>query len=126
MIHSGVLLCSYIFSVFREIMSLSNALIYNNRLLCGSAEVASGRLHLPHLPPHHPPPPLLTGSDGSRGTDDDGVCWMERAIDPDSPVVFLNTDKCSGATETIIGDHICNEFEANLVWELIQNMIRVS
>ena len=92
-------------------MSLSNTLIYNNRLVCGSEEVASSRLSLPHLPP----PPL---SDCDKG-------WMERAIDPGQPVVFLNTDRCSSARETIIGDYICNEFEASLVRELVLTMIKV-
>lgn len=96
----------------REIMSLSNTLIYNNRLVCGSEEVACGRLSLPL----RPSPPLSGGCDQS---------WMERAVDPDRPVVFLNTDSCSRARETIIGDHTCNEFEANLVRELVLTMIKV-
>ena len=93
-------------------MSLSNALIYNNRLVCGSEEVASGRLSLPRLPP----------GGGGGGLES----WMERAIDPDMPVVFLNTDSCGDtARETIIGDHICNEFEACLVRELVLTMTKV-
>ena len=96
----------------REIMSLSNTLIYNNRLVCGSEEVACGRLSLPL----RPSPPLSGGCDQS---------WMERAVDPSQPVVFLNTDSCSRARETIIGDHTCNEFEANLVRELVLTMIKV-
>ena len=96
-------------------MSLSNALIYNNRLVCGSEEVAHGRLSLslPHLAP--PPSP---GSGCDKG-------WIERAIDPSQPVVFLNTDGCSSARETVIGDYICNEFEASLVRELVLAMIKV-
>ena len=100
--------------ICREIMSLSNALIYNNRLVCGSEEVASGRLSLPHLSSPLPLPP----SGGDKG-------WLERAIDPSQPVVFLSTDRCSSAKETIIGDYICNEFEAGLVRELVLAMIRV-
>ena len=96
-------------------MSLSNTLIYNNRLVCGSEEVACGRLSLPHLSPL-PLPPLSGGHDQR---------WMERAVDPGRPVVFLNTDSCSCARETIIGDHTCNEFEANLVRELVLIMIKV-
>ena len=98
-------------------MSLSNELIYNNRLVCGSEDVASGRLSLPHLSP--PSRPLsLPPCGGDKG-------WLERAIDPGRPVVFLNTDRCSTAREAIIGDYICNEFEAGLVRELVLAMIKV-
>ena len=97
-------------------MSLSNALIYNKRLVCGSEEVASGRLSLPLLPPPLAPPTAPNGVD---------MGWLERAVDPDSPVVFLNTDRCSDAMETVIGDHICNDFEANLVREVVMTLIEV-
>ena len=94
-------------------MSLSNTLIYNNRLVCGREEIALGRLHLSQFTP-----PLLTNAP------DFG--WIERAVDPGSPVVFLNTDRCSDAMETLIGDHICNEFEAQVVKVLVQTLIKAS
>ena len=98
-------------------MSLSNTLIYNNRLVCGSEEVASGRLSLPLRPPPLAPPTAPVRAD---------VGWLERAVDPDSPVVFLNTDRCSDAVETVVADHICNDFEASLVRELVTTLIKVS
>ena len=109
-------------------MSLSNALIYNERLVCGNEEVASGRLRLPNLPPPLAPPPFLLtiGLGAVRGEDSDGdKGWMAKAVNPDYPVVFLNTDRCSDAMETIIGDYICNEFEAKLVRRLVQTLIEV-
>ena len=108
-------------------MNLSNLLIYNKRLVCGSEEVASGRLRLPHLPPPLAPPPAASREPsilhGDSGDSDSG--WMGKAVSPDCPVVFLNTDRCSNAKETIVGDYICNEFEANLVRELVQTLIKV-
>ena len=104
-------------------MSLSNALIYNKRLVCGSEEVASGRLQLPYHPPPLAPPPFLLRADSGAVNGDEG--WMGKAVNPDYPVVFLNTDRCSDAMETIIGDYICNEFEAKLVRRLVQTLMKV-
>uniref|UniRef100_A0A7N0U5B7 DNA replication ATP-dependent helicase/nuclease n=1 Tax=Kalanchoe fedtschenkoi TaxID=63787 RepID=A0A7N0U5B7_KALFE len=56
----------------QEIMQLSNALIYGNRLRCGSPEIASSRLEFSNL--------RLTS------------CWLRKALDRDRPVIFINTD----------------------------------
>ena len=60
-----------------EIMLLSNSLFYDHQLKCGSVGVASGRLLLPL-------PDRLSS---------DLPDWFRRAVSPDHPVVFLNTDK---------------------------------
>ena len=60
-----------------DIMLLSNTLFYNHQLKCGNVGVASGRLLLP-LPESLP----------SNSPD-----WLCQAVDPDKPVIFLNTDK---------------------------------
>ena len=58
-------------------MLLSNTLFYNHQLKCGSEGVASGRLAV------QPPDGLMA----------DSPPWLRRALTPDQPVVFLNTDK---------------------------------
>ena len=60
-----------------DIMLLSNTLFYDHQLKCGSVGVASGKLLLP-----------LFDEFPSNLPD-----WLCRAIDPNQPVVFLNTDQ---------------------------------
>ena len=65
------------FDPHSEIMLLSNTLFYNHELKCGDVGVASGRLLLPH------PAGLSEHSPG----------WLRDAVNPDKPVIFLNTDQ---------------------------------
>jgi DNA replication ATP-dependent helicase Dna2 len=58
-----------------EIMEVSNTLIYDQRLICGSEDVAMGRLSLT---------PSLSYSQYTP--------WLIRCIEPEVPVVFVNTD----------------------------------
>ncbi len=66
-----------------DIMFLSNSLVYNSRLKCGSEGVASSRLCVPRLPQLH------------KEVWQSREAWLWRAVDPDQPVVFLNTDAVS-------------------------------
>ena len=110
-----LLMVQYIVSSFvSEIMSLSNTLIYNNRLECGNDNVASGTLHLPNPSHLH----TLTAHSNKK--------WLNTVIDPQIPVLFVNTDKCLGAIESSTGDQMCNGFEAAIVKEVILNLIEVS
>ena len=67
-------------------MLLSNTLIYNHQLVCGSADVANSRLLIPHWEsmtyPHH-------------------EWWLQSTLDPANPVIFLNTDKARLITRLI-------------------------
>ena len=62
----------------KDIMSLSNLLIYNGRLKCGSAAVANQMLKLNVYPTQASP------------------LWMREAMSPERRVVFLDTDGCPG------------------------------
>lgn len=93
-------------------MNLSNALIYNNRLECGSEDIALATLHLPN--PSH----LHTLTSHKE--------WLSTVLNPQAPVLFLNTDRCLAATEVSNGDQICNSFEASIVRQITHNLIEVS
>ncbi|CAN0842535.1 DNA replication ATP-dependent helicase/nuclease JHS1, partial [Linum grandiflorum] len=54
------------------IMQLSNALIYGDRLQCGSSEVANTKLKVPNLK--------------------SCSSWLQEVLNPDRAVVFINTD----------------------------------
>ena len=98
-------------------MSLSNSLVYNEGLQCGSDAVAGGRLHLPFFPfSSHPPLDVLAGKDD----------WMDRVLDPRLPVLFLDTDSCIAATEDVQGEQICNKWEADLTAKLVAKLLLVS
>ncbi|XXQ39405.1 DNA replication ATP-dependent helicase/nuclease [Plasmodiophora brassicae] len=87
------------------ILSLSNSLIYSNALVCGTDKVASARLHLPA--PKRLPRVTVPGA-----TFD----WLGRALDPERPVLFLNTDAVP-APDGHRGEQ--NETEAELVLALL-------
>lgn len=67
----------------KEIMSLSNVLIYNGRLECGSPVIATQRLTLS---------PLNSANDHSTPTPSH-LSWIDNVLDPEKPVVVLNYDE---------------------------------
>ncbi|MES1914139.1 MAG: hypothetical protein MHM6MM_006259, partial [Cercozoa sp. M6MM] len=70
-----------------EIMSLSNALVYQERLRCGSAQVAAQRLD------------LSAGHRGDTASDSDTV-FLDTVLSAANPVVFVDTrGHCRDSTE---------------------------
>jgi DNA replication ATP-dependent helicase Dna2 len=76
-----------------HVMLLCNELIYENRLTCPAQEVRDARLALPFFP-------LFRGmsTPGQQQQQQQqfvlksAPAWLQRALDPAQPVVFLNTD----------------------------------
>jgi len=112
-----------------DIMLLSNRLIYNGRLKCGTPAVASRLLEIPNLErglsAHHhtskslPASPQVTSICLSTPT-----CWLRLALDPSSRCRFLNTDAIPTAREAASGSRITNALEATLTAHLITSLIR--
>uniref|UniRef100_UPI00398EB479 DNA replication ATP-dependent helicase/nuclease DNA2 isoform X2 n=1 Tax=Pristiophorus japonicus TaxID=55135 RepID=UPI00398EB479 len=91
------------------IMSLSNRLIYNGKLVCGSEQVATATLQLPkwgELVAHS----LLDS-------------WLKEALEPTKPVCFLNTEKVP-APETDEQCGLSNLIEAELVYCLTSMLLK--
>ena len=63
-----------------SICQVSNDIAYKGALLCGNDEVRNRRLDLKHFP-------AIDLDEKSRK-----LAWLHQAIDPDFPVVFINTD----------------------------------
>lgn len=86
-----------------DIMAISNRLVYQNRLVCGSKEVAGQKLAIKIL-------------DKARNLFDDKLdnSWVMRALDPKSRVVFFNHDSIP-AYERVVGESVTNEAEIELV-----------
>lgn len=62
-------------------MSLSNMLVYEGKLECGSEKVSNATVNLPNLKKLK-----LDLGDASK-------TWLKEVLDPDTPVCFLNTEK---------------------------------
>lgn len=61
-------------------MSLSNKLVYDGKLECGSEKVSRAIIDLPNLK-------KLKLEESSSET------WLKETLDPNNPVCFLNTEK---------------------------------
>lgn len=104
-----------------DIMSISNRLIYGNRLVCGTREletkklsgVTRARLSALHL--HNR---ISRDSCGHSGS----VCWLDDIIDPDRRVVYLNTDFIPEAREEKTHDQIINRAESTLVTHIVEGL----
>ncbi len=105
------------------ICQISSEAIYGGQMRCGNEKVRSQLLNLPGFPSLLPPP----CSEGS-------ISWLHSVIDPERPVVFVDTDKIiekghSGrhkeafvALEGKLGGSIVNKTEAKLVWHVLNGM----
>lgn len=93
-----------------DIMLLSNTLFYNHQLRCGSVGVASSRLLLP-LP---------------AGLSAHSPAWLQKAVDPDQPVIFLDTDQLEGGRENASsGDNrVWNITEVEVVSKLVCTLLQ--
>ncbi|XP_050237570.1 DNA replication ATP-dependent helicase/nuclease JHS1 isoform X2 [Mercurialis annua] len=76
------------------IMELSNALIYGDRLRCGSSDIANAKLEFSSLKLH--------------------ASWLKEALDPNRPIVFINTDMLA-SIEAKDGKAVNNPVEAYII-----------
>ncbi|KAM7423902.1 hypothetical protein PAMA_000323 [Pampus argenteus] len=102
----------------RQIMSLSNCLMYEGRLECGSERTASALLTLPFL--------LSVQSELSSFSEthpQQDVAWIQAVLLPSNPVCFLD---CSvvPALETVEQGGVSNHTEAVLVHMLLSLMLK--
>mmetsp|Transcript_6497 Transcript_6497/g.8514 ORF Transcript_6497/g.8514 Transcript_6497/m.8514 type:complete len:193 (+) Transcript_6497:5-583(+) len=91
-----------------EIMLLCNTLVYNNKLKCGNESVANRRLALSKFPAAMPP--------CKNGIEAD---WLRLTVDPNKPVIFLDTDRIPRAKET--GSR--NKLEAEICMKVIETIV---
>jgi len=106
-----------------EICQLSNEIIYGGCLKCADKNVRLQRLELPGFPEN-----IAAASSSPAGVSS----WLSRALDPENPVIFLNTD-----TETVPGagfeelerrsgggtGSIVNDTESNLVCVVVASLL---
>jgi DNA replication ATP-dependent helicase Dna2 len=109
-----------------DIMLLSNTFIYSGRLKCGTTAVASRQLT--HSNPnglatyHHKERSNKPFVEARCASPSSPTCWLSRALDPASPVIFINTDAISTSLEFAAGSRI-NALEAKLVAQLTVSLL---
>uniref|UniRef100_A0A8C3NI57 DNA replication ATP-dependent helicase/nuclease n=1 Tax=Geospiza parvula TaxID=87175 RepID=A0A8C3NI57_GEOPR len=94
-----------------KIMSLSNMLVYEGKLECGSEKVSNATVNLPNLKKLK-----LDLGDASKS-------WLKEVLDPDTPVCFLNTEKVPAPEHAEKGG-ISNVTEAKIVLFLTSLFIK--
>lgn len=95
-----------------SVMRLANAMIYRDRLKCGTAAIASSTLSLPRFDLWH-----AGCGDGPAAP----APWLVRAVDPTQSVAFLDTAQVPGV-ETRVGHLVRNDVEAKLVVRLVEEL----
>ncbi|WEJ92739.1 DNA replication endonuclease-helicase Dna2 [Yamadazyma tenuis] len=98
---------TYQYRMCEDIMKLSNVLIYNNMLKCGSESVANQVLHIPDPLGYKS---LVTG---------DKDFWMKWVLNEQNRVIFLDHDLVPG-WERCMGEKMENHTEALLIWQIVQ------
>ncbi|XP_061229796.1 DNA replication ATP-dependent helicase/nuclease DNA2 [Neopsephotus bourkii] len=94
-----------------KIMSLSNVLVYEGKLECGSEKVSNATVNLPDLIKLK-----LDLADSSK-------TWLKNVLDPGTPVCFLNTEKVPAPEHAEKGG-VSNMTEAKLVLFLTSLFIK--
>ena len=113
-----------------EIMSLSNALIYNGRLKCGTAAVATRTMHISNLAAlkrhHHTTSSVAPWQTAFCQGPVSGTCWLRDVLDARNHVIFLNTDALLPAAREIArGSRITNPVEAAVTTQLVEALLTV-
>ncbi|XP_056616934.1 DNA replication ATP-dependent helicase/nuclease DNA2 [Triplophysa dalaica] len=98
------------------IMSLSNALMYEGKLECGSERTASAVLQLPSKAQVEKELDLYV-------CEPQYSAWVQAALEPNNPVCFLDTSEVP-AQETVEKGGISNQTEALLVQALVTLLLK--
>lgn len=112
-----------------EIMTLSNTLIYDGRLKCGTSAVAQRTLTIPNidaLKKHHIDSSQSSISQAACRNPAQGSCWLRNLIDPSVKVCLVNTDAllCM-SREVANGSRVVNECEVRITTQLVESLITV-
>lgn len=127
---SSVVNLEHQYRMCEDIMSLSNNLIYDGRLKCGTPAVAQSEITIPNmaaLTKHHYSPANLSSFQAhfcpGPGI---GGCWIRDLLDPSVKVAFVNTDPLLPLSREIArGSRITNPIEASITTQLVLSLLAV-
>ncbi|XP_055363244.1 DNA replication ATP-dependent helicase/nuclease DNA2 isoform X2 [Betta splendens] len=100
----------------RQIMSLSNSLMYEGRLECGSEKTASALLTLPFLL-------SVQAEISSYSQTQNDLAWIHTTLLPGNPVCFLDCSMVP-ALESVEQGGVSNHTEAALIHKLLSLLIK--
>lgn len=113
----------------RDVMLLSNALVYENKLQCGTTEVADKVLKIPAMDEFRRRCHITSEKNATNkqtticsGHSEHKPCWLEQTLDPQRSVVFVDTDGLP-AHEVQVGNSTQNPTEALLVQQLVEALV---
>lgn len=113
-----------------DIMTLSNTLIYDGRLKCGTPAVANRSIVIPNtdaLKLHHHNPLSILSADPKRVClgPTRGSCWLRDLLHPSIKACFVNTDPLLPLSREALenGLRITNPCEADLTTQLVESLI---
>ncbi|KAK3953683.1 DNA replication factor Dna2-domain-containing protein [Pseudoneurospora amorphoporcata] len=125
-----------------DIMTLSNMLIYNGRLKCGTEALRTTSLEIPDMDAlaikHFDADFFLAHSQQTTHKEGDKLsfcpspspttCWLRDLLDPSARVRFINTDSLlphSREEKSTRGQRIINPLESRIVCQLVDSLLTV-
>ncbi|RWA07722.1 hypothetical protein EKO27_g7386 [Xylaria grammica] len=114
-----------------DVMTLSNTLIYEGRLKCGTETLRHQKLAIPymsHLRQKHYDANTIMRPGTPRSfcvNWNSDHCWLHHLLDPDARVRFVNTDYLPSPREEAKGNRIVNLTEARVVAQLVDSLLAV-
>lgn len=127
---SSVVYLEHQYRMCKDVMTLSNSLIYNGRLKCGSQQVADRQISIPHMENlkdcHFNPSTLPQAVKTICRGPTRGKCWIRDLLDPTTKVSFINTDPLLPISrEEAKGNRIVNLTEATICVQLVESLLSV-
>ncbi|KAJ8111707.1 hypothetical protein ONZ43_g5558 [Nemania bipapillata] len=114
-----------------DVMTLSNTLIYEGRLKCGTEALRHQKLAIPHMShlrqKHYDANTIMRpGTPRSFCVNwSSAHCWLHNLLDPNARVRFINTDYLPSPREEAKGNRIVNPTEARIVVQLVDSLLAV-
>jgi DNA replication ATP-dependent helicase Dna2 len=114
-----------------DIMMLSNTLIYQGRLRCGTEELRTRKLDIPNMAAlkqkhYDAHTAMMPGTPRSFCTARENNCWLRALLDSEARVRFVNTDTLQPqAREEAKGNRIINPAEARIIVQLVESLLTV-
>ena len=129
---SAVVNLEHQYRMCEDIQTLSNKLIYNGCLKCGTQSVATRSLSVPamdSLEKHHHTTQSLFSASFRRACSGPklGACWIRDLLDPSRKACFVNTDQLAPDSREVLehGARITNPCEVALTCQLVESLLTV-